>query len=175
MVVIHFVMKSRCSRVHLFLGANTSVMSLMMANPYVDRGPCASSTESTVESSIMAFFTEGTIELCPRCHKILRAVLAPTVCKISTLESESLPELFKVSTHTFSTFTVFFLPARLRFLVEGGFGSCFVLLLRANSSCTKPWIFLKSPLDGVPQLYAPQPARTYLRVQLRLDRVGGVG
>ena len=143
-VDIHRVMKSRCSRVHLFLGANTSVMSLMMANPYVHRGPCASATESTVASSIMARFIEGSIALCPRCHKILRAVLAPTVCKISTLESESLPE----TCSCFSTLTVLFLPARLRFLVEGGlnwwycWGSCCVLLIRANSACTKPWIRL---------------------------------
>ena len=144
MVDIHRVMKSRCSRVHLFLGANTSVMSLMMANPYVHRGACASATESTVASSIMACFIEGSIALCPRCHKILRAVLGPTFGKISTLESESLPE----TCSCFSTLTVFFHPARLRFLVEGGFNwwyccvSGFVLLLRANSACTKPWIML---------------------------------
>ena len=117
MVDIHRVMKSRCSRVHLFLGANTSVMSLMMANPYVHRGACASATESTVASSIMACFIEGSIALCPRCHKILRAVLGPTFGKISTLESESLPE----TCSCFSTLTVLFHPARLRFLVEGGF------------------------------------------------------
>ena len=148
MIDLHFVMKSRCSRVHRFLGAKTSVMSRTMAKPYSQRGPCASATESTVTLLMICLFIEGSIALCPRCHKMRRAELAE-FCMNSTLESESVSSCDDASSLTLSSFTVFLLAWRLRFFVGGSFVATFRFPPFAISCWTMTWTMaLKSSNGG---------------------------